>query len=269
MMRDEIVYFVHISDTHLGPDPDFELYGRKPHPYAGQLVEIINNLPTRPDFVMHTGDVVADPDPDSYMLAAETLAQLNVPIYYANGNHDSASDIHQYLAMGPKEALSEDQDVLFYAFEMKGYRFLVLDGRGPDAIDPKGLISEAQLEVVRREATPEGPPLVIFIHFPVLPMNSPWMDENMLLMNGPALHQALLPARNRIRGIFHGHVHQAVQTSQDTLVYTAVASTFFQFSAWPTDQDIGYAPGQPAGYNFVHLTPERTIVHQHTITVKQ
>jgi 3',5'-cyclic-AMP phosphodiesterase len=263
-MSNEILYFVHISDTHLGPEPDFELYGRKPHPYAERLVEIINDLPVTPDFVVHTGDVVADPDPDSFMLAAETLEQLNVPIYYVNGNHDSASDIHQYLAMGAKEDLLEGQDVLCYAFEVKGYRFLVLDGRGPDEIDPKGLISEAQLEVVRREATAEGPPLVIFIHFPVLPMNSPWMDEEMLLMNGQALHQALLPARRRIRGIFHGHVHQPMQTGQDDLVYTAVASTFFQFSAWPTDEETGYAPDEPPGYNFVHLMAERTIVHQQT-----
>jgi 3',5'-cyclic-AMP phosphodiesterase len=263
-MTDEILYFVHISDTHWGPDPDFELYGRKPHHYAGRLAEIINNLPVQPDFVIHTGDVVADPNPDSFMLAAETLDQLEVPVYYANGNHDRASDIHQYLAIGPKEDLIEGQDVLCYAFEVKGYRFLVLDGRGPDDIDPKGLISEAQLEVVRGEATAEGPPLVIFIHFPVLPMNSPWMDDNMLLMNGQALHQALLPARNRIRGIFHGHVHQSMQTSQDNLVYTAVASTFFQFNAWPTDEESAFAPDEPPGYNFVHLTPERTIVHQQT-----
>lgn len=265
-MTDDIVYFVHVSDTHLGPEPDFELYGRKPHPYAERLVEILNNLPVRPDFVIHTGDVVADPNPDSYLLAAETLEELNVPIYYANGNHDTASDIHQYLAMGPKEDAFEDQDVLCYTFEVKGYRFLVLDGHGPDEIDPKGLLSAAQLDFVRREAQPDGQPLVIFIHFPVLPMNSPWMDQNMLLVNGEALHQALLPARARIRGIFHGHVHQPMQTAKDNLVYTAVASTFFQFSAWPTDEECTFAAGEPPGYSFVHLMPGRTIVHQYSFT---
>jgi 3',5'-cyclic-AMP phosphodiesterase len=259
------VYFVHISDTHIGPESDFELYGQKPLPHAQRLIEAIQKLPAKPDFIIHTGDVVADPDPDSFMLAAETFAELELPIYFVNGNHDDASDIHQYLSMGDKTDVTDDQNTLSYTFEVKGVRFLVLDGRAPDEMNPHGLLSEAQLELARKEAQPEGPPLVIFIHFPVLPLNSPWMDENMLLLNGEELHQALLPARGRLRGVFHGHVHQNMQTIRDGIVYTAVASTFFQFSAWPNDEEVRYAPDEPPGFNFVHLTPESVIVHQHTV----
>jgi hypothetical protein len=165
--------------------------------------------------------------------------------------------------MGPLTWLVDDPDVLCYRFEIKGCRFLVLDGRAPDHLDPHGLLSEEQLEIVRQEATPEGPPLTVFVHFPVWPLHSPWMDANMLILNGDRLHEALLPARKRLRGVFHGHVHQSMQTTRDGITYTAVPSTYSQFSAWPTDLHATLDPVYPPAFNVVTLLPQQTIVHQH------
>jgi Icc protein len=263
ILRDP-VYFAHISDTHFGPTAAFERHGHAPLPCARRLVEIINQLPQRPDFVIHTGDVTNEPGYAAYRLAAETFARLEVPIYYVVGNHDTAAGIRRHLAMGPKQDIEDDPDHLSYAFEVKGQRFLVLDARGPDAIDPHGLLPDSQLELVARESGPEGPQLTIFVHYPVLAMNSIWMDENMLIVNGEALHGALLPARNRLRGVFHGHVHQPMQIVRDGIRYTSAASAFSQFAAWPNDADVRFDPDEPPGYSFVHLLPEETIVHQHT-----
>jgi Icc protein len=259
----ETVYFVHISDTHIGPTPDYSRHGHEPLPCARRLVEIINDLPTIPDFVIHTGDVVTDPHPDSYRLAAETFAKLNVPIYYVNGNHDTAADIERYLPMGPKVMASHSGE-LAYVFEVKGYRFLVLDARGPDEIDPHGLLSEAQLKLARREAQPEGLPLTVFVHYPCLPVNSSWMDAYMLIINGERLHEALLPARERLRGVFYGHVHQHMETMRDGILYVAAASAFSQFTAWPGEVAPGFDSDHPPAYSFVHLLPKQTIIHQHT-----
>jgi 3',5'-cyclic AMP phosphodiesterase CpdA len=263
-MPTEIAYFVHISDTHIGPTADYSRHGHTPLPCLQRLIEIINHLPVKPDFVVHTGDIVTSPHPDAYKLAAETFARLKVPIYYVNGNHDTACDIHYYLPMGPKKDVTADPGVLSYVFEVKGYRFLVLDARGPDEIDPHGLLSEAQLAVVRREAQPYGPPLTVFIHYPCIPLNSIWMDAYMLVINGEALHEALAPARNRLRGVFYGHVHQAMQTTRDGILYAAVASAFSQFTAWPGMAATVLDPDHLPAYSFVHLTPEQTIIHQHT-----
>ncbi len=84
-----------------------------------------------------------------------------MPIYYVNGNHDAAQDIKRYLPMGPRQELTADPDLLSYAFELKGYRFLVLDARGPREIDPQGFLSAEQMEIVHHEAHSGGPPLVI------------------------------------------------------------------------------------------------------------
>lgn len=259
------VYFVHISDTHIGPTPDFERHGHNSLACAEALIDLINGLPTRPDFVVHTGDVVYHPDPAAYRLAARTFQRLQVPIYYVTGNHDRACDIHHFLQMGPRQHLTEDRDLLTYTFAVKGHRFMVVDARGPDEIDPHGRLSECQLELLRQELQPQdGPPLTLFMHYPVLPLNSPWMDENMLVLNGMALHELARQAGPRLRGIFHGHVHQPMQTVRDGVLYVSAASAFSQFAAWPSDDDVSYDPQHPPGYSFVHLLPDQTIIHQHT-----
>jgi len=263
-MSIEPLYFVQISDSHIGPTADYSRDGHYSLPCAQRVVEIINALPVRPDFVIHTGDIVTNPHPASYWRAAETFARLKMPIYYVNGNHDRAADIRQYFSLGRGVSFGRNPARLSYTFEVKGWRFLVLDARGPDEIDPQGRLDDSDLELLAEETRPEGPPLVVFVHFPVWPLNSPWMDANMLIQNGEAMHRLLLPARERLRGVFHGHVHQAMQTIRDGILYVSAASVFSQFAAWPENEVIRYDPEHDPGYNFVHLLAEQTIVHQHT-----
>lgn len=260
-----MVYFVQISDTHLGPTAVYtDSHGVAPYPCAERLVEIINDLPQTPDFVIHTGDVIYDPDPAAFELAAALFARLNVPIYYVNGNHDGTGLLKQFLPMGPKEDLSDDPDEVSYAFEVRGNRFVVLDGRGPHEIDPRGRFSERQLAIAARETGPDGPPLTVFMHYPIWPLNSVWMDANMLVENGRFLHSHLLTAKNRLCGVFHGHVHQPMQTMRDGILYAAAASAYTQFVAWPDNKVVTHDFDHDPGYSFVHLLPGQTIIHQHT-----
>ena len=264
MKPTDIAYFVHISDTHIGPTADYSRSGHRSLPCAQKLVSIINNLPVKPEFVIHTGDVVTDPDVASYKLVAKTFDQLQVPIYYVTGNHDASRMIREYLPMGAKTDLSTNPDLLTYAFDVKGYRFLVVDARGPDEIDPHGLLSDEQLHILRDELSEDGPPLTIFMHYPTLPLDSAWMDAYMLVVNGRSFHEALEPAKKRLRGVFYGHVHQSMQTMYGGVLHVSVGSSFSQFSAWPTDVTVGFDPEHLPAYNFVRLMPEQTIIHQHT-----
>ena len=260
------VYFVHMSDTHFGPTRDYSRHGITSYPYAQKIVEIINSLPVQPDFVMHTGDVTTDPHPDAYRLAAGVLAGLKVPIYYAVGNHDTARDIHRFLPMGPKHDLTNNQDILSYTFEVKGYRFLVIDARGPDEIDPRGFLSEEKLSLIEEviKTHDRRVPLTVFIHYPCLPFDSTWMDAYMLVINGELLHGLFCELGDCLRGVFFGHVHQPMQVIRDGVLYASVSSTFAQFAAWPGTLRSETDLSQPPGYSFVHLLPETTVIHQRT-----
>ena len=86
----------------------------------------------------------------------------------------------------------------------------------------------------------------------------------MLVINGMQLHEALLPARERLRGVFCGHIHQSMQTVRYGILYTAVPSLFSQFSSLPNDTLVREDPDSLPGFNFIHLLPNQTIIHQHT-----
>ncbi|NQT60471.1 MAG: metallophosphoesterase [Bacteroidetes bacterium] len=263
------LYFVHISDTHFGTDRNFVRHGHKTWPCARDLVKRINSLPCQPDFVVHTGDVASKPVPAAYKLAADTLGELKMPIYYATGNHDTTVGIKKHLPMGSCEPLCDDENLLSYRFDRGGYRFLVIDARAPDEMDPHGLLSELQLSIIHDEVSGGGGagelPLLLFLHFAVLPINSTWFDKNMLIVNGRKLHEELLPARDRVKGVFHGHLHFPRVTTRDGILYSSVSSSFANFSAWPGESELQGDESLP-GFNFVQLLPTgEMIIHNHTI----
>jgi Icc protein len=240
-----VVRFVHITDTHIGPTRDFKLFDLPTLPAVDHIVHVINTLPVLPDFVVHTGDIVASPDPDAFRLAAETFSRLRVPIYYVSGNHDSSAGINRFLLRGRSTPLSTDENVNSYVFDVQGFRFAALDARGPDAIDPHGVLTEAQLTVMRDLVQVPGPPLVLFIHFPPLPLDSLWFDRDMLLLNGTQFHDIIRTARERIRGVFYGHVHRGIHIYADGVLYSSAPSVFCQFTAWPEEQSAHFDRGHP------------------------
>ena len=264
---------VHISDSHIGPTRDFELHGYASYVCARRLVREINELPVRPDAVVHTGDVVADPSPEAFRLAAEVFGELNAPVYYVAGNHDSRDGIRRHLSMGAHEPLGPGVAgggtgvPLTYAFEVKGTRCLVLDAVGPPEIEPRGRLSEEQLQIVHHEvasAASHGGPLAVFVHYPVWPLDSRWFDKNMLIENGAGLHDALLPARARLRGVFHGHVHMPLACHRDGILYSSVASTVLNFGGWPDDDRPRFLDTDP-GFAVLRLLPEQTLVYHHSV----
>jgi 3',5'-cyclic AMP phosphodiesterase CpdA len=263
---EHLVRFIHISDTHIGPEREFELYGVKTYQAAAGLVEAIQELPFQPEFIVHTGDIVALPDPECYKLANQIFDELVPPIYFVTGNHDRAADIHRFLSQGPCQYVTDEKEILSYRFARNGFRFLTLDARGPDQIDPHGLLSAAQLALARETCTPEGEPLSVFIHFPALPLDSEWLNRNMLLQNGMDFHRALLPARGRLRGVFFGHVHRGMQIMADGIFYSSVGSSFRQFTSWPDSSEVEFDQAHPPCFNVVTLSRSQTTVKEHTVS---
>lgn len=258
-----ILTYVHVSDTHIGPTRDLRFAGRLTLLALERFVALVNDFPQQPDFVVHTGDLSDDHSPASYALAAEAFASLKAPVYYVNGNHDASDMIRKYLD-APGHPGGEPGARLDYIFEVKGERFLVLDTVEP-AMDPQGHVDEAQLARLRAECTPDGPPLTVFMHHPLFPMNSPWADRLMLVDNGEEAHAALLPARDRLRGVFFGHLHRSCQFVRDGITYTAVGSTAFQL-VWRPWSDFVVVDDRPA-YNVVQYFADYVLVTQYTFAV--
>ena len=255
------VRFAHISDSHIGPTVDDHLYGAATHTRLLRLVDELNRHSDDIDFVIHTGDVVRDPNPKSFQLAAEVLSALRCPLYVVNGNHDSADGLRAAFSMADVESLTHN-DTISYHFTVKTERFVVLDAHGPDEIDPAGLIREDELAALEELGRNTSEPLTAFIHFPAVPLDAQWLDESMLIQNGDQLHAVFRSFGSRLRGVFFGHVHRGIQSTVDGVLYCSVASTFSQFEAWPRQRNaIADNPGQMF-YNLVSLMPNQLVIKQ-------
>ena len=75
------LYFIHISDSHLGATKDWAPppTGNNPYDNLQRIVLAINHLPTQPQFVLHTGDVANHNTEKAYEFAGEIFSQLTMP----------------------------------------------------------------------------------------------------------------------------------------------------------------------------------------------
>lgn len=253
---DVVLSFVHLSDTHINPNPAYNIPEADYTPVEGAraLVAQINALPFAPDFVLHTGDIAYNPDPGAYELAREVLGQIKYPIYYLRGNHDDAQALQRVVA-----GAAEIRDPFDYEIEVNGVQIVCLDSNRP-ARYAGGSVSDAQLDWLRAVCSASDPrPLVVAVHHNVLPMGSPFWDTFMRMNNGEAFHQALLPARDRLRGVFFGHVHQNTATVRDGILYSSVLSSWYQLHTYPGLAAIVSDRADP-GFAVVTLTRAQTFI---------
>ncbi len=258
--------FVHISDTHFTEDPSFSPEQARYAPAKGALaiIEQVNSLPFTPDFILHTGDIALDPIDELYPRIKEVFAAFKAPVVYLPGNHDDIA-LTQTLLMGKTPA----DDLYYHTFERNGVQIICLDSNGPGVEVPRGYIPPAELDWLAGVIANSGDrPLVIAVHHHILPTgDSAWYDEFMRTTNGAALHEVLKPVAARVRGVFHGHVHQHIEFLQDGVLYSCVPSTWRQFHTWPGQPDTIEALDGDPGYAIVTVNETRTQIQRYRFRV--
>jgi 3',5'-cyclic-AMP phosphodiesterase len=256
--------FVHISDTHIPADPNYnaDYAPHPPHEGARALVQQVNALPFMPDFVLHTGDVAYDPYPEAYAACKDILGEIKAPVHYVAGNHDASAALQNALVQrgGPKMQLH-------YEFEVNGVQVAIVDSNGP-ADPPAGYMTENQLAWINAICTADDDrPLVIATHHNPTPGGIPWLDDFMGIQNTDAFHAAILPAKERLRGVFFGHVHQNLDIYRDGVLYCATLSSWAQFHAWPGQEETTHAPHDGPGFSVVTVTENQTLIRRHRFTL--
>lgn len=258
-MDDTLLTFIHITDTHITSDRSYMGNYADYTPIVGAeaLVRELNALPFTPDFVLHTGDVVYDPVPEAYETAKAVLGKLKYPVYYLPGNHDDP------LSLQPMTVRSQAQTALYYAFEVKGVQIVCLDSNG-HLEPPAGYISDQQLIwLADLCAAKDDRPLVVAVHHNPFKVGVPWLDEYMGLQNDDALHRALLPARDRLRGVFCGHIHQNIDVLRDGILYTSTLSSWSQFHAWVGMTETHPDQRAEPGFSAVTISRSQTFIRRY------
>jgi 3',5'-cyclic-AMP phosphodiesterase len=233
-----------ISDTHLGADPSFEIAPGN-HPWlrsqaVAQAVHrwiSVEKIPV--DFIVHTGDIVhrghiPSDDGEGTRRSIALFQSLPRPIHWVIGNHDNRTAIRECLRPMPGTPLTADQDRWAYHFILRGERIAILDARGPLEYDPQGEIADDQLASLSNLLAATLEPINIFLHYPPISMGCDWIDRTMLIRNGDLLHELLRPHRQRVRGVFFGHIHSPTFTLRDGIVYASCGSSAVHLPNWPT-----------------------------------
>ena len=262
-MEEPLLSFIHISDTHLAVDTSYNLPGLSHSPQEGAeaLLAALRALPLVPDFILHTGDVVDSPDPIAYQRANALFNDFPAPVVALAGNHDDASMLQRELL-----GRMDTQIPHCFEFERAGVQFLALDSSRPPS--PAGELGTQQREwLSERCATADARPLVVALHHnPFQTPPSPWWDA-MSLRDGEDFHQAPLPARERLRGVFFGHIHQPLQYYRDGILYSAVNGSWESLHYYPHAEDFQIDTESLPSFNLVHIGARTTTIRRHSFQV--
>lgn len=268
---DNPLRFLHISDTHINMDTDYikDYASYTPLLGAQALIREIQSLPFQPDFILHTGDVAYDPEPNVYPPIKDLFSTIDAPIHYLVGNHDDGQDLQKVL-MGRID--DKIQPYLYGELTYKDTQIVYLDSNGEDhnPEHPSGFVTQEQLDWLDEICTSDDErPLVIAVHHNILPTQVPWLDDWMLTENGDAVHAIIRQARDRLCGVFFGHIHQNIQVLRDGVLYVSAGSSWVQFTSYPDASNTMYIRNAHTlpSFNIVTVTDTTTSIIRHSFTI--
>lgn len=242
---------VQISDFHLLPRGELAYKAADTASALGKVVDHINGLVPMPDVVIVTGDVADGGRLDSYHLARELLAPLEMPVFMVPGNHDHKGRMakvfsdHSYLRPNPGSPIG---DFICYTIEEFPVRLIALDTVTPGdhggGLGPRRL---AWLEATLLER-PDVPTL-IFMHHPPFPSAVGHMDLE------PFKHRKdlskLIQCHSQVERLTCGHIHRSISLRFGGSVATVCPGVGMQI---PMD----LRPEAPSGFI---LGPAGILVH--------
>ena len=260
-----LLTFLHISDTHISSDPEYHppwIPESVAHPNRGTelLLDAIKALPFAFDFILHTGDVCADPHEADYTCARELLMQFPGPLYLLPGNHDSAEHMEAILHDGQALHVLRDAHV-----EVSGYHLVTLDTNGPgDAHAP--CLRDAQITWFAEALDAVGDqPIIAAMHHSPIATGVPWLDDHMRIQNGDRIQRILQTHRDKLAGVFHGHIHQQAEAHKDGVLYICCPSTWSNLAGYPGAREGIADLLTPGGFNLVMLSGNRSFVRRYNL----
>ncbi len=216
------VKFIQISDSHVFDDADKQLIGVNTDASLRAIVALAakeNNVTG----ILATGDLSQDGSLESYQRFAETLSDLNLPIYWLPGNHDNAKYFHKPAENFPLSSRS--------IIETGNWRILLLDSVIPG--EESGHLATTELDYIEKNVHEDGKHHLLVLHHQPLPCGSAWLDTMKLDNSDDFLR--VIANNPSIRAVLHGHIHQAGQKEVFGIQFISTPSTCFQFTPGTTD----------------------------------
>jgi 3',5'-cyclic AMP phosphodiesterase CpdA len=219
--------FLQISDSHIGFD-------KPANPNViGTLEEVIGKikaLPSKPSFVIHTGDITHLSKPTEFDTADRIISQAGLDVHYVPGEHDIIDEGEKlYRDRYGKNAKGAG----WYSFDADGVHFIGLVNvenlkAGAKQAGPLfpalGNLGDEQLEWLAHDLNGKSAetPIVVFAHIPLWTVYEQWgwgTDDSARALQ-------LLKRFGSVT-VLNGHVHQVMQKVEGNVAFHAAMSTAF------------------------------------------
>ena len=210
--------FLQISDSHVGFD-------KPANPDAlGTLAEAIakvNALPTKPAFMIHTGDISHLSLESQFDDADRIISQSRLDVHYVPGEHDfldlDRKIYQQRYGRGTK-------GTGWYSFDANGVHFVGLVNVFNLKAGGLGDLGGDQLEWLEADLNGRSAstPIIVFAHIPLWTIYPGWgwgTDD--------AAHALSYFKRFGSVTVLNGHIHQIMQKVEGNLTFHAARSTAF------------------------------------------
>lgn len=190
-----------LTDSHVFGEPETRLKGI---PTRESLQEVVHHLCRSGqhfDHVVVTGDHTHDESLAAYEAVRELLAPWLDRLHVVPGNHEDRVLLRQVLA----PHLADTEHGVHFAFEGDGWRCVGLDSHSPGEVP--GRLCAGEMEWLQQQVrTAEGGNIALFLHHPIVPVGSIWMDRIRLQDAEPLLN--VLRENPAVRVVCCGHVHR-------------------------------------------------------------
>jgi 3',5'-cyclic-AMP phosphodiesterase len=211
--------FLQISDSHIGfnkaANPDAKATFR-------EAVEKIRTLPSKPDFIIHTGDITQLSRDEEFDDADQILKEIGIQTYFVPGEHDMVDEGggKAFLARYGKGSMGSG----WFSFDHGGVHFIGLVNVADLTPGGMGNLGAAQIEWLKKDVAglSASTPIVVFAHIPLWTVSAEWGWGT-----GDAQQALMLLARFGSVSILNGHIHQIAQKVEGRMTFHTARSTAF------------------------------------------
>ena len=230
--------FVQISDSHIGFAKPVNAN------VAGTLqlaIDRINQMPRRPDLLIHTGDLTHLSKPSEFDAVDQIVKGARVGgTFYVPGEHDVfVDDGKSYLDRHGKGTRGQG----WQSFDHKGVHFIGLVNVANLKPGGLGVLGQAQIEWLKKDVESLGAstPIVVYAHVPLWTVFPKWgwgtQDSEQALK---------LLRRFGSVTVLNGHIHQVLQKTEGNIRFHTACSTAFPQPAPGTADSPGPMKNVPA-----------------------
>lgn len=211
--------FVQISDSHIGfkHAPNTDVTGT-----LQLAVDRINAMPTRPAFVLHTGDLTHLATPEEFDTVTQVLSSLKTGrIFYVPGEHDVFTDDgKRYLERFGKGTRGTG----WQSFDYQGVHYVGLVNVANLKPGGLGSLGREQLDWLAKDLRPLGSstPVVVFAHVPLWLVYAKWGWGT----EDGAQALEMLKRFGSVT-VLNGHIHQVLQKVEGHVTFHTACSTAF------------------------------------------